>query len=54
MKRFRLLKYENNFWILQYYNEDEELIQEQFMNLDTARSFMVGLGFQLNFEPTLN
>ena len=54
MKQFKQLKFENGFWILQYYNEDEELIQEQFMKLETARDFIEqNIGIQLNFEPPL-
>lgn len=52
MKQFRQLKFENNFWILQYYNDDEELVQEQFMQLETAKQFIeTNLGTQLNFDP---
>jgi hypothetical protein len=51
MKQFRQLKFENNFWILQYYNEDEELVQEQFVDLESAREYIDRLGFHLNFDP---
>jgi|LauGreDrversion4_2_1035121.scaffolds.fasta_scaffold277997_2 hypothetical protein len=51
MKQFRQLKFENDFWILQYYNEDEELVQEQFVDLQSAREYIDSLGFHLNFDP---
>jgi hypothetical protein len=56
MRQFKSLRYENHFWILEFYDEDEKLIQEQFINLDTyIKDYMENtLGFSLNFEPPSN
>jgi hypothetical protein len=51
MKKFRQLKFEDNFWILQYYDDNEELVQEQFTELETAKEYIDNLGFHLNFDP---
>lgn len=51
--QFRQLKFESGNWILQYYDNDEELVTEQFATLDDARTHMVNdLQIQLNFEPS--
>lgn len=52
MKQFRQLKYDNNSWILQYYDEEEELIQENFTDFDELKEYVTStLGFNLNFDP---
>jgi hypothetical protein len=50
--KFRQLKFESGNWILQYYDNEEELVTEQFATLEHARAHMAeDLQMQLNFEP---
>jgi hypothetical protein len=48
MRQVKTLKFENMFWILEY-EEDGELVQEQFMTLEVARDRVERLGFPLAF-----
>ncbi len=55
MKQFRSLQLESENWVLRYYDEDEELIIEQFTTLDNAKAHIEEtFNFHLNFEPPLN